>query len=345
MYLTLSFLTWLNDLVLFQGLLFGTTLILLHFKNKRQTFFLGIFVLLFSLGVVNNNNQFIPASFYVIIFPFFYLHVQRNSVLKHEHLSYWTLIPGIIELIISVFLLLVTNEASWSLKSNSFKIFYAFFSFCYCLYISILVLKWVYSHSKALENQDASQKKKTLIWVNWFVPLCVAFYGLFFLNFIKPNTYIGTLLILINVSLVFWSAFNGIVQTTTTIDSLVIHKAGHHNIMSKEEAIKLLVILKDYIEESKCYVNDKLTIVDLSEAIHVHPKRISFAINSVKGIHFNRYINYFRVGYAKVLLKSKAVHQLSIEGIGIEAGFHSKTTFYSAFKRLEGMTPLKYKMS
>ena len=59
--------------------------------------------------------------------------------------------------------------------------------------------------------------------------------------------------------------------------------------------------------------------------------------------NFNNYINSFRVEYAKELLVTNKFSNLSIEGIGIEAGFHSKSTFYAAFKKIENTTPAQYR--
>ena len=355
MYLSVNFLNWLNYFVLFQGVLFGTMLMLLHSKDSKPTFFLGVFVLLFSTGVLpqsflgdnllarGSDWRLSSISIYFFTYPFFYLYVQRISILQRERLSYWTLIPGVIALVIALFLCFGPFETVFYIKSSWLYTVYTISSLGYSIYISILIIKGIGTHFKELDNQYTSIHQKSLSWVKWFVITCILFYLVKVMSIIVFKGFNDVVFFLISSSLIYWVTFKGITQKT--ILPLVSHKGAHHDLMPKNEAIQLLGTVEAYIEASNCYVNDTFTIVDLAEAIHVHPKRISYAINSIKGIHFNKYINFFRVNYAKVLLKSNAVRQLSIEGIGMEAGFHSKTTFYKAFKSFEGMTPAKYKIS
>lgn len=357
MYFPLNYISWLTDFVFFQGVLFGTMLMFLHSKNKRPTFFLGVFVLVISIELLFNlyhdnyalatniNKQFISVSFYGIVFPYFYLYVQRVSALKSKRLSYWVLLPSVIELIIVLALYFVpfklNNEILLNLKYSSFEFYYILFAFVYSMYVVLLIFKWLYSYSRKLGNQYHITNDDGFFWIHCFLYLSVGLYVIKFINFITPNNYLETIIVLANLGLVYWVTYKGILQRNGVVSDS--QNTDHQELMTKQQAIDLLRVVKKHIEDSRCYVNDKLTIVDLAEAIHIHPKRISFAINSIKGIHFNRYINFFRVGYAKVLLKSKSMQKLSIEGIGMQAGFHSKSTFYSAFKRFEGMTPAKYK--
>ena len=90
-------------------------------------------------------------------------------------------------------------------------------------------------------------------------------------------------------------------------------------------------------------MHTELTIVDIAEKLKVHPRRISVAINSIHQQNFNTYVNEFRIKKAELLLADENLNNLSIEGIGLEVGFHSKSSFYSAFKKVTGTTPSNYK--
>lgn len=66
----------------------------------------------------------------------------------------------------------------------------------------------------------------------------------------------------------------------------------------------------------------------------------AFLQRHTDGANANDYLNRLRVEYALCLMKEK--RNLSIEAIGCEAGFNSKTTFYRAFYKVFGMTPAQY---
>ena len=49
-----------------------------------------------------------------------------------------------------------------------------------------------------------------------------------------------------------------------------------------------------------------------------------------------------RVRYLCHMLESKRYNHLMLEGIGMEAGFSSKTTLYRAFQKHIGLIPAQY---
>ena len=72
---------------------------------------------------------------------------------------------------------------------------------------------------------------------------------------------------------------------------------------------------------------------------------ISAEISKNKVGNFNDLINSYRITKAKQLLKSSNYNDYTIDAVGLECGFNSKSTFYSAFKKVTNTTPAAFKRS
>jgi AraC-like DNA-binding protein len=71
------------------------------------------------------------------------------------------------------------------------------------------------------------------------------------------------------------------------------------------------------------------------------PKHIlSQYLNEKLGKSFSNLINEFRIDKAKELLETEK--SLTIESIGYDSGFNSKSTFFTTFKKITGQTPTEY---
>jgi len=55
------------------------------------------------------------------------------------------------------------------------------------------------------------------------------------------------------------------------------------------------------------------------------------------------FFNQYRVEAAKELLLKPDLEHYSITSIGYQAGFNSKSTFYTAFKKFTNTTPGKFR--
>ena len=83
----------------------------------------------------------------------------------------------------------------------------------------------------------------------------------------------------------------------------------------------------------------------LSEEQSISVSVLSKIINNYSSYNFSDYINSLRIEQAKKLLNNANFASYTIVAIGLESGFNSKSTFYSAFKKFTSQTPSEYRGS
>ncbi|NDV44754.1 helix-turn-helix transcriptional regulator [Flagellimonas sediminis] len=374
---TFNLVSLLDTLGLVQGLLLGVMLIVIHSRRRKTVVYLGLFVILFSLEPLENifhelgvlqkwpHLILLPVSFHFLAYPLFYIYLQKISILEDERPSYWTMIPGFLELIVGVVVFFLPLHIKTWIKDSNAMLIYFLLGMGYSLIIQILALRWLARHRTELENQYSLILHRSLQWSTYFIYASILFSVLFLLTFLTEDRSVYLVYSVVNVVLIYWISYQGFAQQNVSPvyhsilnvpsnvkneldkneDKIIKENPAHMKTIKTpdEQEIfrQVLDRIQDHMVKSRCFTKEDLTIVDVSEAIHEHPRRISQSINSLLGTNFNNYINSFRVEYAKELFSSDQCKNLSIEGIGMEAGFHSKSTFYAAFKKIEGTTPAK----
>ncbi|WP_421799901.1 helix-turn-helix domain-containing protein [Haliscomenobacter sp.] len=111
--------------------------------------------------------------------------------------------------------------------------------------------------------------------------------------------------------------------------------------LSDEEAKLWLNKLEQLMEDRQLFKNPNLKLQDLAQELRLSPHQLSQFLNDNLGKNFTQFINEYRIHEACKLLETDTL--LSIEGIGDEVGFNSKSTFFSTFKKVKGLTPAKYR--
>lgn len=101
--------------------------------------------------------------------------------------------------------------------------------------------------------------------------------------------------------------------------------------------------LKHLFEEDKIFVNNKLTVLDVANELKIPRQHLSEILNVHLNTNFQDYLNAFRVEEFIMYLKDPTYENLTLLGIAKEVGFNSKTSFYTTFKKVKGMTPAEYK--
>ncbi|WP_421801799.1 helix-turn-helix domain-containing protein [Flagellimonas sp.] len=111
--------------------------------------------------------------------------------------------------------------------------------------------------------------------------------------------------------------------------------------LTESEAFYIREKIKKAFEEDKIYRNNTICLDELSEHIQDNRYKISQVINMYFSKNFYSFLNDYRIEEAKHLLVSDST--LSVKAIMYEVGFNSKNSFYSAFKKITGLSPNDYR--
>jgi AraC-like DNA-binding protein len=116
--------------------------------------------------------------------------------------------------------------------------------------------------------------------------------------------------------------------------NLILNETASENVR-----IKIL----NYFQKEKPYLNPDLNMTLLSETLKIPKHHLTEVLNGKLGKNFFQFVNEYRIEAVKKEL-SNPRNPYSIEAIGYECGFNSKSTFFSVFKNITGQTPMEYKI-
>ena len=120
------------------------------------------------------------------------------------------------------------------------------------------------------------------------------------------------------------------------VASLVIKK-------SRFEAVRPTdgILYQKVISYLSTHYTENVTLAQVAKIFGYNEKYLSHALHELTGIHFKRFLTFYRVGHAKTLLESRS--RESILAIAEKSGFLSMNTFNRAFKESTGLTPSEYR--
>lgn len=104
---------------------------------------------------------------------------------------------------------------------------------------------------------------------------------------------------------------------------------------SVEQSQKIVQLM----QEQEYFLDQNLTISQFAKSIDISPRLISSCVNSNLGYNFNEWVNNFRVDKAREIIENDKQNSLSIEGVGLDSGFKSRSAMYAAFKKKLGKSP------
>ena len=373
--LDFNFQVLLDAIGLIQGTTLGILLIFLNRHEQRSSLFLGLFLLFFSLELatfISMNPRIsaeypklflLPFNFAWLLFPLFFIYTQQVSILAKNKTKYWLLYPGIIAFLIQLVIFSLPLETKQIIDQSEWSSFFLWkFGSFYSWIIGIWNIRLLNKHNIEVHNTYSYVTYKELRWARFFLIYLltnsvISFILADILSMFgyPPNFYSKLTFSVMDLIGIYWASYFGIMQRN--VRSILNKKPGFDNsqqttidetktyTLAPERLEKFMGEIDEYMTRTESFTNPDLTIADLANGLNLHPKSVSTAINTSNQQNFNSYVNQFRIEKAKKHISKESMKNLSIEGIGREVGFHSKSAFYSAFKNVTGTTPAKYKES
>lgn len=306
---------------------------------------------LYVRGVLYNEKKFqtrdlVHAIPFVIVFinyiPFYLLPVNEKLIVIQNSLNYW---PD-------------TFKYQAGFLPENFSILFRLI-----LAIIYLVLQWnlIFSYKKVHDESSIQiQISNVLKWLKLFtITSTVIFFGIigFMLTvFFLPSYYNDDLLmqipsLLVSVGFFVMAAY--ILTHPEILSGLpfVKYKEVPSGVVNDKNYM-LPYINEDYKDEiekivhffetEKPFLNKELNINQVSVALDIPSRELSFIINNHFGQRFNDFLNKHRIEYITKKINKEFLSNFTIEAIASEAGFASKSTFNLAFKKHHQCTPSEY---
>ena len=354
-----------NELILIFGLLLSiiiATAFAIKSRLRIANIWFTIFLLssaivfavkfLYSTGeIINYPHWFkvnFPAGILRPLLLYFYIFYLLNPTRKFKLKELIHFIPFVI--LVSYLFPFFLQNASYKNAvlmgeiTNTIGIlpsWYNGFQFLYSIGYLVPIFYCFRIYVKA--NPRPNRKKKVLIkWIQLMIVASIIFVTTAAIlriidiqgNF---NLYLydiySILLVLLSIRLITLPEIVGIYSNSNN----KYERSG----LSKIDITNSFSKINGLMFQNNLYKRKDLKLIHISEKLGIPEYQISQIINEVSGKSFRDFINMFRVEEAKrILLDSH--NKYSIEGIAKDSGFHSRASFYAAFKKHTQLTPTQY---
>ncbi len=123
-----------------------------------------------------------------------------------------------------------------------------------------------------------------------------------------------------------------------SVEVVVIKDLVYEN----EYFIDLAKEINQFFLEDQPYLKIDFAISDLNIVFKVPQHHIAICFRDYIGLKFTDMKTHYRIEYAKEVLLGAEYKNLTLDAIGQQSGFLSKSNFFSCFKKSTGITPLEF---
>lgn len=308
---------------------------------------------------------YVSVFFNTLCFPltWLFVHSQLDKSFRFTGRTCWHFLPSFISLGASVIYYwsvtpdgfaaemayLESDKENLPAIINDIVVFGQFF-----IYFP-LMFRFLRRTKKELQENYSDSEYLTTRWISHFI---ILFFVLFFIVFvayvISPRTdaWLIPILNVIGMSyLVYNSIAHPVAPYIQRLKEIPDEEAPDENIplqnspsftLDETQMKEICEQVTIYLETTEVYLQKDLSLAMLSKATGIPQKTLSRAINGYRQCNFFELVNTMRVGKARQLLLSLETSGYKIDSIYEECGFRTRSTFFLAFKKVEGQSPAQW---
>jgi len=332
---------FLSALGAFNGMLLSIYFLITSKKNKFSNYYLAFLLLMLSIRVIKSvffyfnpdlSGIFIQIglSALILIGPFSYLYFKSINQKTEVKWMIHTL-PFIIG--ITILGICFPYVEYWSIWSKWIV------SGIYLQWLFYIVMSYKYLKPHLIKIGQKNTKISNLDF--WLISIYV---GVFFVwlayttvaytSYIMGALSFSFILYLVSLLLIFKNNKNS---------TFFQENEKYRNKIIDQETIVQIERKITIIKDKELFLNPNLTLADVANELNVSKHNLSQYLNEKVSKSFTTYVNDFRIERAKQLLQTGSNY--TIDALGYDSGFNSKSTFYTAFKKTTGKTPNEFRKS
>jgi AraC-like DNA-binding protein len=320
----------LNGFFLFFYIYFG------YSKKNPANKYLAFLVLLLTVRMAKSIlSSIIPVNFLVIhiglaafasVGPmlFFYLRKSMNPKLSFYGVEFLHFIPSFIVLS-SGLLPYPQNDPIWDLRYNLIMV----------QIMAYLVLSSHYFFKIKNNHMVLPYKNNWYLFIISSVALIWMSYAITWWIGLLPYLS-GTFLFCLFIYTLIYLWLN----KKQINESFEKYK---NSVLNKSDSSALFQKLMRFMKSSKPFLDNEITLSKLASQLETKSHLLSQIINENFNTNFFDFINSYRIDEVKERLVSPAFAKLTIAAIAYDCGFNSISSFNSAFKKKEKVSPREYR--
>ncbi len=358
-----------------QGFVFNVATFLSRKKIEKPVLFLNLFVFFLSLNNLQSwliDKALLPSNFFldhftipwnILIVPMFYAFLVFFLGIEKRRYPFLitSLLLFVLALMVKTIIILGVYEQQFDDSMiKTYNLIEDAIALAYSIFLFVKSIRLLYKYQQLYPDV---LKFDNLRWIKRFLQLggivflfwiIAVLFNTFSSTFNPPYTYYP--LRLSSSILIYWVGYQGFFRYVVLKDRIGLRaslrktvetgrfETSNSNLSGRtNKSENTFKRIDDFITVNKRYLDSNLSLEKLGEEVQMGTSSLSKLINGNFEGNFSDYINQLRVEEAKKALLNPEFNNYTIVAVGLECGFNSKSTFYTAFRKITGQTPSEFR--